>query len=413
MSAPRRPRPAAAAPRTASGVGRPSAAEQTAAVLAAAVAEIGGHERPGQLALAAAVGDAFDTGVHVLAQAGTGTGKSLGYLAPTLVRLARGDLDRVVVTTATLALQSQLAGKDIPHALDAVEAVTGRRPRHAILKGRTNYACLLKVRDGADDQAALIPASELVASLQESPRAAPESALGAEVLALREWAEEQLDDGALADRDDAPTHTDRGWQQVSIPVRECLGTQRCPQGGLCFVEKSREVARAADLVVTNHALLAIDAMHGGTALPEHQAVVIDEAHELTARGSLGRAESGDGRPGGPAGAGLVGRRRPGHRAAGLGRHAPGRAGGDPAGAGRGRRRSRDRGLRGRTVGDPAGGQRPGERDGQERARVPTGRRRRQGGLRRRGADGGVERARRGVGGRPGAQRPAGRPGWRR
>ncbi|HYI57387.1 MAG TPA: ATP-dependent DNA helicase [Microlunatus sp.] len=272
---------------TASGPGeeapRPTADQQTAAVLAAAVAEIGGHERAGQLQLAAAVGDAFDTGVHLLAQAGTGTGKSLGYLAPTLVRLARGDLDRVVVTTATLALQSQLASKDIPSALDAVESVTGRRPSHAILKGRTNYACLLKVRDGADDQAALIPASELVASLQDAPRAAPESALGAEVLALREWAEEQVDHGGLADRDDAPSHTDRGWQQVSIPVRECLGTQQCPQGGLCFVEKSREEARAADLVVTNHALLAIDAMHGGTALPEHQAVVIDEAHELTAR----------------------------------------------------------------------------------------------------------------------------------
>ncbi len=272
---------------TASGPGeeepRPTADQQTAAVLAAAVAEIGGHERAGQLQLAAAVGDAFDTGVHLLAQAGTGTGKSLGYLAPTLVRLARGDLDRVVVTTATLALQSQLASKDIPSALDAVESVTGRRPSHAILKGRTNYACLLKVRDGADDQAALIPASELVASLQEAPRAAPESALGAEVLALREWAEEQVDHGGLADRDDAPSHTDRGWQQVSIPVRECLGTQQCPQGGLCFVEKSREEARAADLVVTNHALLAIDAMHGGTALPEHQAVLIDEAHELTAR----------------------------------------------------------------------------------------------------------------------------------
>jgi ATP-dependent DNA helicase DinG len=252
-------------------------------VLAAAVAEIGGHERTGQLQLAASVGDALDTGVHLLAQAGTGTGKSLGYLAPVLVRLARGDLDRVVVTTATLALQSQLASKDIPSALDAVEQVTGRRPTHAILKGRTNYACLLKVRDGAEDQAALIPASELVASLQDAPRAAPESALGAEVLALREWAEEQLESGGMADRDDAPTHTERGWQQVSIPVRECLGTQQCPQGGLCFVEKSRETARSADLVVTNHALLAIDAMHGGTALPEHQAVVIDEAHELTAR----------------------------------------------------------------------------------------------------------------------------------
>lgn len=252
-------------------------------MLAVAVAEIGGHERPGQLELAAAVGESLDTGVHLLAQAGTGTGKSLGYLAPTLVRLARGDLDRVVVTTATLALQSQLASKDIPHALDAVEQVTGRRPQHAILKGRTNYACLLKVRDGADEQDTLISAAELLATVQDSPRTPPESALGAEVLALREWAEEQLQDGGLADRDDAPSHTDRGWHQVSIPVRECLGTQRCPQGGLCFVEKSREAARDAELVVTNHALLAIDAMHGGTALPEHQAVVIDEAHELTAR----------------------------------------------------------------------------------------------------------------------------------
>ena len=252
-------------------------------MLAAAVAEIGGHERSGQLELAAAVGQSLDTGVHLLAQAGTGTGKSLGYLAPTLVRLARGELDRVVVTTATLALQSQLASKDIPHALDAVEQVTGRRPKHAILKGRTNYACLLKVRDGADEQDTLISAADLLATVQDSPRTAPESVLGAEVLALREWAEEQLQDGGLADRDDAPSHTDRGWQQVSIPVRECLGTQRCPQGGLCFVEKSREAARDAELVVTNHALLAIDAMHGGTALPEHQAVVIDEAHELTAR----------------------------------------------------------------------------------------------------------------------------------
>ena len=309
-----------------------------------------------------------------------------------------------------MALQSQLAGKDIPHALDAVEAVTGRRPRHAILKGRTNYACLLKVRDGADDQAALIPASELVASLQESPRAAPESALGAEVLALREWAEEQLDDGALADRDDAPTHTDRGWQQVSIPVRECLGTQRCPQGGLCFVEKSREVARAADLVVTNHALLAIDAMHGGTALPEHQAVVIDEAHELTAR--VTGAASAELSPG------IVDR---------VGRRALGWLDDDdlatellasadtlrdaleetPLERVEDAGRPRDRGLRGRTVGDPAGGQRAGDRDGQERAGVPAGRRRGQGGLRRRRADGGVERARRGLGGRPGAQRPGG------
>ena len=103
------------------------------------------------------------------------------------------------------------------------------------------------------------------------------------MLALRAWAEEQAEQGGLADRDDAPSHTERAWAQVSIPVRECLGAQRCPYGAECFVESSRDAARAADLVVTNHALLAINAMHGGTALPEHSAVIIDEAHELVSR----------------------------------------------------------------------------------------------------------------------------------
>ncbi|GAA1830388.1 ATP-dependent DNA helicase DinG [Microlunatus capsulatus] len=250
-------------------------------VLVAAVEKIGGAERPGQVAMADAVDDALATGRHLLIQAGTGTGKSLGYLAPTLVRLA-GSRERIVIATATLALQSQLADNDIPAALDAVQKVTGKRPKHAVLKGRTNYACLLRVRDGSEtDQTTLISAADLASTI--TPKATPESALGAEVLALREWAEEEAGSGGLADRDGAPSHTDRGWQQVSIPVRECLGVQRCPFGDECFVEKSREAARGADLVVTNHALLAINAMHGGTALPEHSAVIIDEAHELVAR----------------------------------------------------------------------------------------------------------------------------------
>ena len=252
-------------------------------VLHAAVEAIGGRERPGQVAMADAVEDAFATGRHLLVQAGTGTGKSLGYLAPALVRLSR-TRERIVVATATLALQSQLADNDIPAALDAVQKVTGKRPRHAVLKGRTNYACLLRVRDGSEgDQSTLISAADLVETIATSARPSPESALGAEVLSLREWAEDQSRSGGLGDRDDAPSHTDRGWQQVSIPARECLGVQRCPFGDECLVEKSRETARGADLVVTNHALLAIDAMHGGTALPEHSAVIIDEAHELVAR----------------------------------------------------------------------------------------------------------------------------------
>ena len=253
-------------------------------VLAAAVKAIGGTERPGQVEMADAIAECLESDHHLLVQAGTGTGKSLGYLAPALLWLVRHPSKRIVVATATLALQSQLANNDIPAALDAVESVTGRRPRHAILKGRTNYVCVLRLRDGtAQDQGALIPAGELIETLRSSPQSKPDSALGAEVLALRTWAEEQAAHGGVADRDDAPSHTERAWAQVSIPVRECLGAQRCPYGSECFVESSRDAARAADLVVTNHALLAINAMHGGTVLPEHSAVIIDEAHELVSR----------------------------------------------------------------------------------------------------------------------------------
>jgi ATP-dependent DNA helicase DinG len=253
-------------------------------VLAAAVKAIGGTDRPGQVQMADAIAESLTAGHHLLVQAGTGTGKSLGYLAPALLWLIRHPGERIVVATATLALQAQLANNDIPAALDAVESVTGRRPRPAILKGRTNYACMLRVREvTAEDQGALIPADNLIETIKASPQSTPESVLGAEVLALRAWAEDQAVEGALADRDNAPPHTDRAWSQVSIPVRECLGVQRCPYGAECFVEGSRDAARAADLVVTNHALLAINAMHGGTALPEHKAVIIDEAHELVSR----------------------------------------------------------------------------------------------------------------------------------
>jgi ATP-dependent DNA helicase DinG len=253
-------------------------------VLAAAVKAIGGTDRPGQVEMADAIAESLESGQHLLVQAGTGTGKSLGYLAPALLWLIRHPGERIVVATATLALQAQLANNDIPAAIDAVEAVSGQRPRYAILKGRTNYVCMLRLREGtAADQEALIPAGELIETLRLTPQATPESALGAEVLALRTWAEDQAEHHGMADRDDAPSHTERAWAQVSIPVRECLGVQRCPYGAECFVEHSRDAARAADLVVTNHALLAINAMHGGTALPEHSAVIIDEAHELVSR----------------------------------------------------------------------------------------------------------------------------------
>lgn len=252
------------------------------AILDAAVEAIGGTQRPGQVAMADAIAKAFETGQHLLVQAGTGTGKSLGYLAPTLARVANHDGERVVIATATLALQAQLANKDIPSALNAIEKATGKRPKAAILKGRSNYACLHRVRETGQEQEALLASAEVVDALKDNP-AGSDSVVGAEVLALREWAEDQLTRGGLADRDDAPTHGPKAWAQVSVPVRECLGAQRCPFGEECFVEASRERARHSDVIVTNHALLAIDAMHGGTALPEHDHVIIDEAHELVSR----------------------------------------------------------------------------------------------------------------------------------
>ena len=250
------------------------------AILAEAVGEISGQARPGQQEMAAAIAKAFEDRAHLLVQAGTGTGKSLGYLAPALARCVDAD-ERVVIATATLALQAQLATKDIPTALDAVEAVTGSRPKAAILKGRTNYACLLRARSGGEaEQDSLLGAAEVAAA---SSKADDVSKLGAEVLALREWVEDEARRGGLADRDDVPSHTARGWAQVSIPTRECLGVANCRFGSECFVEASREEARNAQLVVTNHALLAIDAMHGRTALPEHEALIVDEAHELVSR----------------------------------------------------------------------------------------------------------------------------------
>ncbi len=251
-------------------------------ILAAAVGEIHGQARPGQQAMADAVATALEGGPHLLVQAGTGTGKSLGYLAPALARCVETD-SRVIVATATLALQAQLATKDIPTALDAVQAVTGRRPKAAILKGRTNYACLYRARQGErPDQDSLIGSAAL-ADAATTGKGDDVSKLGAEVLALREWVEEEAERRGLGDRDDAPSHTQRGWAQVSIPTRECLGVASCPFGTECFVEESRERARGAQLVVTNHALLAINAMHGGTALPEHEALIVDEAHELVSR----------------------------------------------------------------------------------------------------------------------------------
>ncbi|MET0467755.1 MAG: ATP-dependent DNA helicase [Aeromicrobium sp.] len=234
-------------------------------VLGAAVAAVGGSERPGQVAMAEAVAQALADERHLLVQAGTGTGKSLGYLVPALLHDKR-----VVIATATLNLQHQLVERDIPALKEAARDTMSTVPHHAVLKGRANYACLHRVRQGApDDQGVLVEV--------------PEGSLGAEVVQLREWAEEQATGGHAGDRDGAPTHGERAWRQVSVSSRECLGASRCEYAAECFAERAREDAANAHVVVTNHAMLAIDAIEGIPMLPEFDAVVVDEAHELAAR----------------------------------------------------------------------------------------------------------------------------------
>ncbi|ORA81389.1 ATP-dependent DNA helicase [Mycobacterium malmoense] len=244
-------------------------------LLAIAVAALGGSERGGQQEMAAAVARAFDTGEHLVVQAGTGTGKSLAYLVPAIVRSLSDD-SPVVVSTATIALQRQLVDRDLPRLADSLAAALPRHPRFALLKGRRNYLCLNKIHNGAagePDAQDERPQEDLF-----DPMAV--TALGRDVQRLTAWASTT----ESGDRDDLkPGVPDRSWSQVSVSARECLGVARCPFGSECFSERARGEAGRADVVVTNHALLAIDAVAESAVLPEHALLVVDEAHELVDR----------------------------------------------------------------------------------------------------------------------------------
>lgn len=239
------------------------------ALLKVAVHSLGGKERSNQLTMASAVAHSIDTGEHLAVQAGTGTGKSLAYLVPS-IRHAVESGRTVVVSTATIALQRQLVDRDLPRLADALKDAIGRRPKFAILKGRNNYLCMNKIHTGASEEK---PDAELFDAFAISR-------LGREVVRLTQWSS----DTDTGDRDDVvPGVSDQAWRQVSVSARECLGKSRCPVGEDCFAERARTEASQVDVVVTNHALLAIDAITGIQILPEHDVVVIDEAHELVDR----------------------------------------------------------------------------------------------------------------------------------
>jgi ATP-dependent DNA helicase DinG len=215
----------------------------------------GFEARAGQAALAEGVAAALERREHLVAEAGTGTGKTLAYLIPAL---ASGK--RVVVATATKALQEQLLSKDAPAAARAL----GRDVDVAVLKGRQNYLCRRSL-DGIGQLGGLFRTEEDAAAYDR----------------LHEWIE-TTETGDRAELDFEPSAT--LWAEVAVGADRCAG-RRCPQLDSCFAEAARERAGAAELVIANHALyfadLAVRARTDGVGiLPDHDAVVFDEAHRL-------------------------------------------------------------------------------------------------------------------------------------
>lgn len=234
---------------------------QVRAALDAAVSAIGGKPRDGQIEMAEAVANALTDRHHLMVQAGTGTGKSLAYLIPALVHGRK-----VLVATATLALQRQLVERDLPAVVPALEKQLGRDITYAIYKGVGNYICLAKMNSEEPD-----PDGELLLEA---------SYLEKDAKRLHAWARSKDVSG---DRDDAPEVDRRVWAANSLSGRECVGADDCAYGSQCFAVKAKAKAQDADVVVTNHTLLAIEIVDNHPILPERDAVILDEAHEFMDR----------------------------------------------------------------------------------------------------------------------------------
>lgn len=226
-----------------------------------AVAAIAGAPRDGQIEMAEAVANALSDRHHLMVQAGTGTGKSLAYLVPPLVHNRK-----TLVATATLALQRQLVERDLPAVVPALEKLLGREITFAIYKGIGNYICLQKVNSEEPDQD-----GELVLGI---------SSLEKDAKRLHDWVAKP---GVSGDRDDAPEVDRRVWAANSVSGRECVGADMCAFGPQCFAANAKSRAQMADIVVTNHTLLAIEIVDSHPILPERDVIVLDEAHEFMDR----------------------------------------------------------------------------------------------------------------------------------
>jgi ATP-dependent DNA helicase DinG len=214
------------------------------------------EERPGQQRMAELVAAAIEAERHLVVQAGTGTGKTMAYLVPALTSGAR-----IVVSTATKALQDQLATKDLPFLAEHLPVAFD----WAVLKGRSNYVCLQRLREMSNPDQGQLELDVMAVTTQ------------AEIKKIAEWAGSSPT-GDAAELDWAPS--DNAWRSVSVGSDECPGADRCPLGEPCFAEQARRRAAAADEIVVNTHLYGLDVASDGAILPDHDVVVFDEAHVL-------------------------------------------------------------------------------------------------------------------------------------
>lgn len=233
----------------------PAPNRSVAALAKLADAIPGGERREPQEAMATEVAAAISSKRHLLAQAGTGTGKSWAYLVPAILAGKK-----TVVATATKALQDQLAGKDLPFLQEHLD-----RPfEFAVLKGRSNYVCVQRIAE--------ISGAGQMALDGLADRASP-----SELASLKLWAAST----ATGDRAElAAEPSPQAWAAVSVSAQECPGARKCPSGDACFAEAARRKAGEADITVVNLHLLGLDLSTEGAILPEHDLVIVDEAHQL-------------------------------------------------------------------------------------------------------------------------------------
>ena len=225
--------------------------------------------RPGQRQMANAVEEAIAEGRHLVVQAGTGTGKTIAYLVPAMLAGKR-----TVVATATKALQDQLAKKDLPFLVETLRDYLGHEVSWAVLKGRRNYVCRQRIaevtgqvvgKSKRDDSPTLLDLDDFSATNRR------------EIDRIVTWAA-TTPTGDFADLDFNPS--ERATLAVSVGSEECPGANRCPFGGSCFAEMARARAAEAEIIVVNTHLYGNHIASDGALLPEHDIVIVDEAHGL-------------------------------------------------------------------------------------------------------------------------------------